>query len=179
MGAAGVVIMPDDLARGVDALCLRALGGLRIVDVGKDAPAEKEAMVGAPRVRPDDLARVVNAECLGIDERGRGIIDRRERAAAQEEAVDVQSVPKLPDDLAQVVDVERKGAVDGCRGVIYRGEDIDRHVVVLLPEVRLWSRRRGIPGVGCSETRPSDRSPRLRPRQCCCPMHPSCSFARE
>jgi len=129
MGAGGVVVMSDDLARGVDAGGLAAEGGEGIIDGGENAPAEKEAMGVALRESTDDLPRVVDAECPGVGGEGQGIVDGGEGAAAQEVSVRAVGVAELSDDLAHVVDVEcQRGPGAGGR-IIERGEGIDRHVV--------------------------------------------------
>src|SRR6516164_7941232 len=69
VGAAGILVISDDLARCVDALCKRALGGRGIVEgcVSAVGAAAVQKAVGAAfvAVRPDDLAHVVDAKCLG------------------------------------------------------------------------------------------------------------------
>ena len=78
---AAVHVIPDDLARGIDALGGGAIRGQRIVKRGVDAAAVKEAAanvaVAAEQVIPDDLTRVVDAQgtCAvrAIAERGVGI----------------------------------------------------------------------------------------------------------
>ena len=59
----GVKVHRDDLARVVDAACIRAAGAQRIVEGGEGAPAVEEAMPLAIRVGvcTDDLARIVDA----------------------------------------------------------------------------------------------------------------------
>ena len=47
MAAAGVEVLPDDLACGVDAECLGAVGGQGIVEGGVGATAEEEAVDAA------------------------------------------------------------------------------------------------------------------------------------
>src|SRR5207244_11334001 len=60
--AVAVLVIPDDLARGVDAVCNGAPGGQGIVNGGVGATAKEEAIEAAGvRVNPDDLARVVDA----------------------------------------------------------------------------------------------------------------------
>src|SRR6185295_3724689 len=76
----GVKVHPDDLARVVDAACIRAAGAQRIVEGGEGAPAVEEAFPLDIRigVRTDDLARIADAErngghAQGIVEGGEGI----------------------------------------------------------------------------------------------------------
>ena len=57
--AAGVVVSPDDLARGVDAKCLGAVGRQRIVDGRVGAVVEEAVVHASDAVIPDDLARVL------------------------------------------------------------------------------------------------------------------------
>ena len=76
---AAVVVSPNDLAGGVDAVCLDAavcLGGQRIINGSVTASTVEEAVVGP--VISDDLAGVVDALCKGtnsgrIVERGVGV----------------------------------------------------------------------------------------------------------
>ena len=78
MEAAGVLVFPDDLARGVDAERLIAERARRIIHRRKATAAKDETVdETADLVRSDDLARAVDAGCvaaLGTQ----GIIDRRE-----------------------------------------------------------------------------------------------------
>ena len=74
VGAAGVRVRSDDLARVVDAVGNGAGGGQRI-ERGVSAAAEKEAVGAADvRVRSDDLARGVDAICNGAVG-GQGIVE--------------------------------------------------------------------------------------------------------
>jgi hypothetical protein len=61
VGAAGVGVIPDDLARVVDTERKSASGGRGIVEGGEGAPAVEEAVgvVTGVIVLPDDLTCVV------------------------------------------------------------------------------------------------------------------------
>src|SRR5947207_14784342 len=123
--AAGVLVIPDDLARGVDAECNRVAGGRGIVESGVGAAAVKEAMdldAGVP-VPPDHLARVVDARQNSAVGPGQWIVESGVGAAAVEEAVVSEArVLVPPDHLAGVVDagcnraVAGQGIVDGGGG---------------------------------------------------------------
>jgi hypothetical protein len=75
VGAAGVHVIPDDLAGIVDAIGRGAKGARGIVDGGVGTAAENEAVVAAVvAVGPDDLAHGVDAKCSGAYG-GQGIIE--------------------------------------------------------------------------------------------------------
>ena len=66
MAAAGVGVIPNDLARIVDAECRGALGGQGVVEGGIDAAAKEEPVgAGGVSVSADDLAHMVDAFCGG------------------------------------------------------------------------------------------------------------------
>jgi hypothetical protein len=78
----GVAVIPNDLARTVDAECLGTAGGQGIVERGVKAAAQEEAVLaGGVLVSPDDLARTVDAEYLGTGG-GQGIVESGVSAAA-------------------------------------------------------------------------------------------------
>jgi hypothetical protein len=117
---------PDDLARGVDAVCEGANGGRGIVEGGVSAAAEKEAVEGAGApVIPDDLARGVDALRNGTG-RGQGIIEGSIRATAFEEAMMATAVVEIPDDLVHIIDAECLGGADAGR-IIEGVEETEWH----------------------------------------------------
>src|SRR5207248_4984745 len=67
VGAAGILVIADDLARAVDSLRKGAVGGRGIVERGVGAAAQEEAVgnTAGVDVIPDDLARVVDPLCKG------------------------------------------------------------------------------------------------------------------
>ena len=110
MGATGVGVIPEDLARVVDTERKGASGGHGIVECGERATAEEEAVrvVTGVIVLPDDLTCVVDALCKGLSSRGK--IEVGEGARAVEKAVRIAiGVFELPDDLARVVDAGGDG----------------------------------------------------------------------
>src|SRR6516225_9594072 len=110
MLAAGVGVIPDDLAQIVDAVGKGAVGAKGNVDGGVSAAAVKKAMPDAVgvTVSPDDLAGRVDGHRPGAPAARQGIVERDVHAAAIEEAV-AGSVGVItedrirPDDLAQIV----------------------------------------------------------------------------
>jgi hypothetical protein len=84
--AAGVGVIPNDLARIVDALYKGAEGTLfrGIVECRVSAAAFEKAvgLIGAIVIVPDDLARVVDARCNGAEGVRREVVEGGVSAAA-------------------------------------------------------------------------------------------------
>ena len=80
MGAGGVLVKADDLARIVDAVCKRAVGGRGIIERGEVATAVTQKAMAAAGivVMSDDLAHVVDVECQRGPGAGGRIIERGE-----------------------------------------------------------------------------------------------------
>src|SRR6266550_2084762 len=171
MQAAGVAVTPDDLLSIVDAVYLGEGGQWDVDDAaklgatgprgniqrGEDFAAQQKA-VAAPgvAVASDNLAVIVDASCNGATG-GRGIVEGDEAAAAQQETVLVVTrIEKRSDDHARVVDAKCPGEAGG-QGIIDRGEDVDRHVVALLVDVRSSSGHR----VATAGSQPCARPGRL------------------
>ena len=119
MLSGGVVVSPNDLARGVDALRSGAEGarGQGIVNGAVETVEVKEAVRAAAGVLigPDDLARGIDALCEGQGCRAK--VNSGVSAAAQEEAVRVATGNVITDDLARVIDAVRKGVPCG-QGIV-------------------------------------------------------------
>src|SRR5512133_1538477 len=116
-------VIPDDLARGINASCIRT--GTR-VDGRIVAAVVQETVAAVPAVdvSPDDLARRVDAKCLGAVGAQR-VIEGRVGASniANKDVTDVVSVVVIPNDLACIVDARchragraRHGIVEGRNG---------------------------------------------------------------
>src|SRR5262245_36981022 len=76
MFAGAVEVVLGDLAHAIDAGCIGAIGGRRIIESGIRAAACKEAMGAASvAVSSDDLANPVDAQCNG-GAGGGGIVER-------------------------------------------------------------------------------------------------------
>src|SRR5262249_45713404 len=120
--AVAIVVGPDDLARGVDAVYKGVAAGRGLVERGVDAAAVNETVgAAAVVVIPDDLAHGVDAAGSGafgaqrVVEGGVSVVVR-----VVEEAVDAAfGVAGIvtPHDQAGVVDAIRIGAVRG-RGIV-------------------------------------------------------------
>ena len=132
---AAIDVIPDDLARVVDALGHGAFGAERIIDGGVGAATIEEGVrhLTAVEVIPDDLARVVDAFCNRAADTQRvfkgGVV-----APAVEEAIVPAVALITPHDLASVVDAVCVCMVDGdgeakrTRGGVSQGI-LDRRVV--------------------------------------------------
>ena len=143
MDVAGAVpVKPDDLALGVDANCLGAIGGQGMVEGGVNAFVVQEAVQPnvaevIAEVDADDLPRGVDALRKG-ELLGQGRVEEGIGTAAQEEAVDATCVGVSTDDLARIVDPGCKGAVAaGIQGIVEGGVGIDWHDAVPLRLSRL------------------------------------------
>src|SRR5437764_6731032 len=85
MLAAGISIIPDDIARVVDAAKLGAKGPRGNIQRGEDFAAQQKAVLArGVAVGSDNLALVVDAACNGATG-GRGIVEGDEAATAQQE----------------------------------------------------------------------------------------------
>jgi len=147
MGAAGVLVLPDDLAGVVDAEGLGAGGGQRIVDGGVGAAAQEKAVdadAAAGDVKADDLAVIVDAKRSGAVG-GRRIVEGGISAVGgvvEEAVVAVGASNVKADDLSRVVDAQGLGEVLGGQGIGNRGvsastqeEAVDAGIVVgVLPD---------------------------------------------
>ena len=124
MLSGGVVVSPNDLARGVDALRSGAEGarGQGIVNGAVETVEVKEAVRAAAGVLigPDDLARGIDALCEGQGCRAK--VNSGVSAAAQEEAVGRGADEVGADDLACIVDAKGLGAKRG-QGIVEGGVD--------------------------------------------------------
>src|SRR5262249_55272746 len=129
--AAAVVVIPEDLALGVDCH-RRVLHTQGIVDDGVAAAAVEEAMNAAigtayTDVVPNDLARVVDALGEGFIAGQRIIEDGVAAAAVKKSMIDVGTEGAAPpDDLACVVDVLGNRA-ERARRIVDRGVGIGSH----------------------------------------------------
>src|SRR5262249_27574717 len=131
--AGGGEVIPDDLTRGIDAVCdgrtaaRRSMEGggrgeeaaIRVVQEAVPPPAGVEVI-------PDDLARIVDAVGFGFIG-GRGIVDSGVGATAFEEAVDAGAGPVLPDDLIRIIDAECEGRTAVGRRIVEVGVGVDWH----------------------------------------------------
>src|SRR2546430_5839108 len=108
-------VLPDDLARVIDALqkraAVNAADGQRMVEGSVGAIAVEEAVRGETGVlvNPDDLAQVVDGTRTVADDRqrrGKGDVS----ASAFEKAVEPEVVTlERPDDLIRIIDAECLG----------------------------------------------------------------------
>src|SRR5262249_47907693 len=75
--ADGVEVIPDDLARGVDAVCHGVASGQGIVESDVSAAAFEEAVESerGVLVKAHDLAGVVDAKRLGVAAGGQRIVE--------------------------------------------------------------------------------------------------------
>src|SRR4029077_39719 len=138
-----VEVIPDDLARAIDAL--RGGGAQGIIDGGVGATAVKESVEveAVVVVMTDDLTRVVDALYKGAGG-SPGRVDGGVGSASVQEAVGEPSAVQVkPDDLARVVDPLCNGAV-GAQRVIDGGvdaTDIEETVAIAIA----GTAREGIP----------------------------------
>src|SRR5262249_18519159 len=117
-------VLPDDLARVIDAVQKRAAvngaDGQGMVEGGIGAIAVEEAVRGITGVLviPDDLAQVIDGARTVADDsqrRGKGA----ERAATFEKAVEPEvRTLERPDDLVGIIDPERLGGAATVEGIV-------------------------------------------------------------